>query len=387
MAELSEVVSEPIQKIEGDTQLFCRFQQDPERHERLKRFITDSFDAVYQALPSPLVKYSYDYTTGAKSPAPVAMGDIRFCTFEVYANFEAERIEVRLVPTVNFNGITLDLYQRPDLITQNVRNFLTALAEKILYDNARSEDHSFEHGNRIFSVSVDLYKNRALTSAGLYHRDVVSRDVGPAEHLSLEYFFASETTVALSPEIVRDTTSGNQVSTDELRALARANPIDRVLVTDKTVVCASNREVSHASPTVDAFSPSSTIAQQRGRFRIEASTPDRIRERFGEQGTRVIRATYGQRSFIRLLRHSRVFDAQPGASPFRHHAGGGHLSLQNIKLYTTYKIGLRISDIKEVRLNEKEISKMDKQLIDHLTIKKGGNTKRKTKRKSRRNKK
>ena len=78
MAELSEVVSEPIQKIEGDTQLFCRFQQDPGRHERLKRFITDSFDAVYQALPSPLVKYSYDYTTGAKSPAPVAMSDIRF---------------------------------------------------------------------------------------------------------------------------------------------------------------------------------------------------------------------------------------------------------------------------------------------------------------------
>ena len=69
---------------------------------------------------------------------------------------------------------------------------------------------------------------------------------------------------------------------------------------------------------------------------------------------------------------------------------GGNLNLKNnsilqtIKLYTTYKIGLRISDIKEIKvISKEEISKMDKQLIHHLTIKKGG----KTKRKSRRNKK
>ena len=405
--ELSDMVS-PIQRIEGDTQLFCRFQQDPVIHDYLKHLI-ESIDALYTDVQNPEVKYSYDYASRTRLQAPIMITDesVRFCTFEIYAHDDADMMEVHLVPTMDFNGITFDFTKDPVYFNQlNDLGVFKTLATKILVDNARSEDGSMYNRGRSFFVSVDIYRNRGLSSAGIYHRDIVSADVGPAEHLSLEYFLANPNTVALSPEIVRDTTSGNIVSEDELRVLAMANPIDRVLITDKTVVCASNREVTHASPSVHSSFEPSRIAQQSGRFRSEFATPEMLIERFGNQGLDIIRASYEQRSFIRLLRHSHEFSGRStgfvvmnmpmdhftGIDSIefteldeRHHAGGGKDSiLQTIKLYTAYKIGVKISDIKEVKLSRSEIIKKDNQFMNNLTIKKGGKTKRKTKGKTKR---
>ena len=237
------------------TSLLCRFQQEDELHEQLRRHL---FSEESKQNLCDLLNHSSTIVIGQVKQhitrQNITSINIRFATF-AFENYSPTRGQIVLLNTQALPGFyNLDLRA---LIDQGV---IDAQAEVIqVCTHKIIREHREERGPGPFVASLDVYYNRRSTEAGKWHRDAHMHEM--TEYASLE-FFGADGTYFLGPEILhyplrRDEVIGVIISDAQIEAFLQelhtrpatqlTTPL-RCLGTDGTVFMFDNLSVIHATP-------------------------------------------------------------------------------------------------------------------------------------------